>query len=109
MNSWKVEKLDLERRQHVFQGNAARPADADGMHSSALQIIDVEAGYLQNVIEYDEQNAFIVNSDIEVQGKRRIGFNFVGAQLKLRGNLYKIPPFGKGWCVANSLFESCSK
>jgi hypothetical protein len=64
-----------------------------------LQIIDIEAGYLQNVIAYDEDNAFIVNSDIEVQGEQRMGFEFVGAQLKLRGKVYNIPPFGKGWCA----------
>ncbi len=62
------------------------------------QIIDVDAGTLQNVITFPPEGAFVVNSDIQVEGDQRVAFKFNSAELRLPNDKsFKLPPFGQGW------------
>lgn len=64
----------------------------------ATQVIDVEAGWLQNVITFPPEGAFIVDSGISTAGPQRTEFQFTAATLKLpAGRKLPLPPFGKGW------------
>lgn len=66
----------------------------------ALQVIDTEEGYLQNVITFPPAGAFIVDSSIAVAGAQRVDFKFRKATLKVNGRNFTLPPFGEGWCGA---------
>lgn len=71
-----------------------------------LQVIDVDAGTLQNVIEFPPEGAFVVDSSIEVVGPQRTEFQFTQATLQLPNNgKLSLPPFGKGWCVRPSALQ----
>lgn len=62
------------------------------------QVIDVEAGTLQNVITFPPEGAFVVDSSIADAGPQRTEFAFTGATLQLpRGRRLSLPPFGRGW------------
>lgn len=61
------------------------------------QVIDVDAGRLQNVITFPPSGAFIVDSSINVEGPQRVSFKFTGAKLKTASRDFKVPPFGQGW------------
>ncbi|KAG2490625.1 hypothetical protein HYH03_011016 [Edaphochlamys debaryana] len=66
------------------------------------QVIDTAGDgsgpYLQNVITFPPEGAFIVDSAINVEGPQRVGFSFTAAKLKLpAGRNVPVPPFGKGW------------
>ncbi|KIZ03869.1 putative plastid-lipid-associated protein 11, chloroplastic [Monoraphidium neglectum] len=62
-----------------------------------FQVIDVDAGRLQNVVTFPPQGAFIVDSGIQVDGPQRTTFKFNSAKLKLPSRDFKLPPFGQGW------------
>ena len=62
-----------------------------------MQVIDVDAGRLNNVITFPPDGAFIVDSRIDVEGDQRLRFKFSGAQLKLPKRTVSLPPFGQGW------------
>lgn len=81
---------------------------------AALQVIDAEAGRLQNVITFSNGAAFVVDSTLEVEEREReageqeegaggplplrCSFRFTSAALKLPGGKeIKLPPAGKGW------------
>jgi hypothetical protein len=82
---------------------------------AAYQVIDAEAGRLQNVITFTNGAAFVVDSTLEVvEGDEeeeddddaaptpplplRCQFQFTSATLKLpSGKQIKLPPAGKGW------------
>jgi hypothetical protein len=80
---------------------------------AAYQVIDAEAGRLQNVITFTNGAVFVVDSTLEVvesseeeeeeqqqQGPLplRCSFRFTGAALKLpSGKEWRLPPAGKGW------------
>ncbi|GIL71736.1 hypothetical protein Vretimale_828 [Volvox reticuliferus] len=54
--------------------------------------------YLQNVITFPPEGAFIVDSSLTVAGRQRVEFGFTAAKLKLPGGkALGLPPFGKGW------------
>ncbi len=56
------------------------------------------APYLQNVITFPPEGAFIVDSSIITDGPQRTAFTFNSAKLKLPGGrALGLPPFGKGW------------
>jgi hypothetical protein len=81
----------------------------------AYQVIDAEAGRLQNVITFSNGAAFVVESTLSVEEEEqdedqdegeetggplplRCTFRFTGATLKLpSGKAFKLPPAGKGW------------
>jgi hypothetical protein len=79
----------------------------------AFQVIDAEAGRLQNVIKFANGASFVVESTLEVvesqadddadEGDRgalplRCNFRFTGATLKTpTGKEIRLPPAGKGW------------
>jgi hypothetical protein len=82
----------------------------------AYQVIDADAGRLQNVITFSNGAAFVVESTLEVvvegrgeeeegpEGEQRgplplrCNFKFTGATLKLpSGRAIRLPPAGKGW------------
>jgi hypothetical protein len=76
--------------------------DADFLHLlrvSMQQVIDVDAGLLQNVITFPPSGAFIVDSSIAVEGPQRVSFKFSAAKLKTVGRDFAVPPFGQGWWV----------
>lgn len=62
-----------------------------------LQVIDVEKGFLNNVITFPPSGVFFVRSSIQPDPPRRINFRFTSAVL--RGATWEIPlpPFGQGW------------
>ncbi|KAI8475856.1 MAG: plastid lipid associated protein [Monoraphidium minutum] len=62
-----------------------------------FQVIDVDAGRLQNVVTFPPQGAFIVDSSIKVEGPQRTTFKFGSAKLKLPSRDLGLPPFGQGW------------
>ncbi|GLC41136.1 hypothetical protein PLESTB_001795200 [Pleodorina starrii] len=56
------------------------------------------SGFLQNVITFPPEGAFIVDSSLAVAGRQRVEFGFTAAKLKLPGGrALGLPPFGKGW------------
>ena len=58
----------------------------------------MEGGWLQNVITFPPEGAFIVDSSIAIAGPQRTEFQFGAATLKLpAGRVLPLPPFGKGW------------
>lgn len=61
-------------------------------------MIDVDNKWLQNVITFPPDGAFIVNSSIKVEGDQRVNFAFQEAVFKVNGRDFKLPPVGKGWC-----------
>lgn len=65
-----------------------------------MQVIDVDALTLQNVITFPPDGAFLVNSGISVAGDQRVDFKFNEAALKVNGNKIPFPPFGQGWCAS---------
>lgn len=62
-----------------------------------MQIIDIEASTLQNVIVFPPDGAFTIESNIQVSGNNRVTFKFFDAKLKLPSRDLKLPPIGKGW------------
>ncbi|KAH7405295.1 hypothetical protein KP509_15G064500 [Ceratopteris richardii] len=62
-----------------------------------LQVIDVKAEKLNNVITFPPDGAFIVDSIIEVASPQRVNFRFTGASLRGSGWNIPVPPFGQGW------------
>lgn len=64
-----------------------------------VQVIDVAAGTLQNVITFPPDGAFIVDSSIAVENEQRVNFKFGAAKLKLPKRDIKVPPVGQGWCA----------
>jgi hypothetical protein len=79
---------------------------ADGVALRALtclllhvrpQVIDTQQQYLQNVITFPPDGAFIVNSSISIDGPQRTQFKFTSATLKLPSRSINVPPFGQGW------------
>jgi hypothetical protein len=83
---------------------------------AAFQVIDAEAGRLQNVITFANGASFVVESTLEVVEREedeeggeaaggasgplplRCNFKFTGAVLKTpSGKEIKLPPAGKGW------------
>ncbi|GLI63932.1 hypothetical protein VaNZ11_007073 [Volvox africanus] len=72
---------------------------------AVYQVIDTDSSsnggsssYLQNVITFPPEGAFIVDSSLTVAGRQRVEFGFTGAKLKLPGGTtLGLPPFGKGW------------
>ncbi|KAL4458667.1 hypothetical protein ABPG75_013532 [Micractinium tetrahymenae] len=62
------------------------------------QVIDVNAGTLQNVITFPPEGAFIVDSTISISSEQRTDFKFSSATLRLpKGRRLRLPPFGQGW------------
>jgi hypothetical protein len=64
---------------------------------SLLQVIDVKAQRLQNVITFPPSGAFIVDSSIAVESAQRVSFKFTSAKLKTASKDWGVPPFGQGW------------
>ncbi|EFJ52574.1 hypothetical protein VOLCADRAFT_86811 [Volvox carteri f. nagariensis] len=71
---------------------------------AVYQVIDTgkssssQGSYLQNVITFPPEGAFIVDSSLMVAGRQRVEFSFTAAKLKLPGGrALGLPPFGKGW------------
>ena len=78
----------------------AVPVPVHGAEAGRLrvQVIDVDAGRLNNVITFPpDGGAFIVDSALAVEGDQRLAFKFSGAQLKLPRRTVSLPPFGQGW------------
>ena len=69
----------------------------DSGHGNILQVIDVAAGRLNNVITFPPDGAFIVDSSLDVGSDQRLNFRFTGARLKLPNRTVSLPPFGQGW------------
>ena len=69
---------------------------------TGLQVIDVAAGSLNNVITFPPDGAFIVDSSLDVTSAQRLSFKFSGARLKLPKRAVSLPPFGQGWYGAAS-------
>ena len=67
-----------------------------------MQVIDVPGGALNNVITFQNEAAFIVDSslDLDSENPQRLRFKFSGAKLKLPKRTISLPPFGKGWWVS---------
>jgi len=62
------------------------------------QIVDIDAGSLQNVITFPPEGAFVVESTAAAEGPQRTAFGFTGAALVLPGGReLRLPPVGKGW------------
>jgi hypothetical protein len=65
-----------------------------------LQVIDTQQRKLQNVITFPPSGIFVVESSIDPEpGSQRTNFQFIGASLTVNLRKFKVPPFGKGWCV----------
>ncbi|GIL45968.1 hypothetical protein Vafri_3079 [Volvox africanus] len=65
---------------------------------SSSSINGGSSSYLQNVITFPPEGAFIVDSSLTVAGRQRVEFGFTAAKLKLPGGTtFGLPPFGKGW------------
>lgn len=77
---------------------------------AAFQVIDADAGRLQNVITFANGASFVVDSTLEVVERQaeegedegplplRCNFRFTSASLKrASGKEIKLPPAGKGW------------
>ncbi|KAI4372695.1 hypothetical protein MLD38_010894 [Melastoma candidum] len=62
-----------------------------------LQVIDVGAKSLNNVITFPPHGAFLVRAGIEVVSKQRINFKFTSAALRSKDWEIPVPPFGQGW------------
>lgn len=79
--------------------------DTGGSSSgSSSSSSDSSSSYLQNVITFPPDGAFIVDSSLEVAGRQRVDFRFTAAKLKLPNNkALGLPPFGKGWWVRHVL------
>jgi hypothetical protein len=73
----------------------------DGLPCYALlQVIDTQQRKLQNVITFPPSGMFLVESSIDPEpGSQRTNFQFIGASLTVNLRKFKVPPFGKGWCV----------
>ncbi len=61
------------------------------------KVIDVENGSLNNVITFQPNGFFIVDSSLDVVGEQRTEFKFRGAKVKLGNRPFSLPPFGQGW------------
>jgi hypothetical protein len=60
------------------------------------------------VITFPPEGAFIVDSSIAAAGPQRTDFQFTSATLQLpKGSSFKLPPFGKGWCVCAAALSPC--
>lgn len=80
--------------------SAAAPLPQDihyAVPSCCLQVIDVKAQRLQNVITFPPSGAFIVDSSIAVERAQRVSFKFTSAKLKTASKDWGVPPFGQGW------------
>jgi hypothetical protein len=61
-----------------------------------LQVIDLETGSLQNVIEFPPEGAFLVDSSIQFDKEdEKCSFKFRGAALRLPNRIVDLPPMGK--------------
>ena len=72
--------------------------------SASYQVIDVEAGSLNNIITFPPGGLFNVDSDISADGAQRTNFQFTAAALTvgepfplLGGRTFNLPPKGQGW------------
>ncbi|KAF7017883.1 unnamed protein product [Triticum aestivum] len=83
-----------EQEQLFIVRNAPSFRTAAG---DVLQVIDVPAGSLNNVITFPPSGAFVVNGSIEIQPPQRVNFRFTRAMLKGGNWEVPFPPFGKGW------------
>lgn len=64
------------------------------------QVIDTQQRKLQNVITFPPCGMFVVESSIDPEPEsQRTNFQFSGASLTVNLRKFKVPPFGKGWCV----------
>jgi hypothetical protein len=85
------------RRRPTDHLPAALPSPLACAAPPSPQVIDVEGGWLQNVITFPPEGAFIVDSGIQVEGPQRTAFKFRAATLQLPGRALRLPPFGQGW------------
>lgn len=88
---WTTEKetLYIIKTAAPFFGTKAGPV---------YQVVDMQRSFLQNVITFPPDGAFIVDSSVEVAGPQRVNFRFNAAKLFLPDNKdIGLPPFGAGW------------
>ncbi|KAK3241264.1 hypothetical protein CYMTET_48953 [Cymbomonas tetramitiformis] len=72
-----------------------------GPAGESYQVIDVENGSLQNIIEFGKQeekdSVFQVDSSLSVTSERRCTFKFRAAALQTPSFRIPFPPVGQGW------------
>lgn len=86
----------MPRRHSLLYHPFSAVIHAD-LYPTFVQVIDVDASRLQNVITFPPSGAFIVDSSITVEGPQRVSFKFNAAKLKTAGRDFGVPPFGQGW------------
>ncbi|GFH25952.1 cytochrome P450, partial [Haematococcus lacustris] len=74
--SWRDAAQQVGQARSGMEGSAARAACCQQACSWRCwpQVIDVQAGLLQNVITFPPEGAFIVDSDISLAGPQRVQF-----------------------------------
>ncbi|KAI3874809.1 hypothetical protein MKW98_019382 [Papaver atlanticum] len=87
---WTTEKeqLFIIKNAYLFGGTQA---------GDILQVIDVDAGVLNNVITFPPSGVFFVRSSIEIVSPQRVNFRFTSAVLRGENWEFPLPPFGRGW------------
>ncbi|KAI3844273.1 hypothetical protein MKW92_023020 [Papaver armeniacum] len=87
---WTTEKeqLFIIKNAYLFGGTQA---------GDILQVIDVDAGVLNNVITFPPSGVFFVRSSIKIVSPQRVDFRFTSAVLRGENWEFPLPPFGRGW------------
>ena len=65
--------------------------------TTAVQVVDLEAGTLNNIVNFEKKSQLKVDSSAQRGDGNRVDFAFNGATLKYRGFALPVPPVGKGW------------
>ncbi|MCL7023401.1 hypothetical protein MKW94_024378 [Papaver nudicaule] len=87
---WTTEKEQLFIIKNAYLFGNTRAGDV-------LQVIDVDAGVLNNVITFPPSGVFFVRSNIEIVSPQRVNFRFTSAVLRGENWEFPLPPFGRGW------------
>ncbi|MCL7041554.1 hypothetical protein MKW94_002850 [Papaver nudicaule] len=87
---WTTEKEQLFIIKNAYLFGDTRAGDV-------LQVIDVDAGVLNNVITFPPSGVFFVRSSIEIVSPQRVNFRFTSAVLRGENWEFPLPPFGRGW------------
>ncbi|KAI3984605.1 hypothetical protein MKX01_040482 [Papaver californicum] len=87
---WTTEKEQLFIIKYAYLFGGTRAGDV-------LQVIDVDAGVLNNVITFPPSGVFFVRSNIQIVSPQRVNFRFTSALLRGENWEFPLPPFGRGW------------